>query len=273
VWTLAGLGLLCIATVGLEGALRERKALRLMWSDPAALADWSRTAPSFDAVIIGTGGVMLLLELFHLAWPVELSWGGHVTTSLVASAGTLLGAAGLLFLAARRWSPAAATLGLGLVTLGVTGLTPMLLGREPASLDQRYSGHWNVLLFGFSMMTAFWLWLAGVWQQQLDGTAAWTPAGRLLAILPRIGLGAGAMGVLTAFVLAVWPRLVTLAPRGSGFDDVVLGVAGHLVLILVLLAAGRRWGRPAGIFLAAQATVSLVIFCVVRVAEFVEVER
>ncbi len=110
------------------------------------------------------------------------------------------------------------------------------------------------------------MWLAGVWEQQLDDQGrAWTTTGRLIPLAKRGSFAAGAFGVLFALQMGVWPAL----DQVEGFDDsaarVVWGSAGMVLLMAALSWAYVKCRGPAFRTLLMLNSVALVFFGFVRI--------
>ena len=57
---------------------------------------------------------------------------------------------------------------------------------QAASLEARFPARFNTIIIGLTVMMWVWIWLYGVWHQQLDDGVAWTTAGHMRSRLPRI---------------------------------------------------------------------------------------
>lgn len=256
-----------------EGWFETRRRYRLMWENPSALSSPRSSWPLIPQSALAVGVGLILLSGLHLARPAAMPWGGYRLSSLaIGIAGVVAGAA-LFALANREWRAGLADVAQGLLAVGVCGFAAAFLAQHPAEVMARMPAHLNAVLIGLSLMTGFWCWLSGVWAQQLDAGEGWTTAGRIVGLTPRYSTGTGLLALFVAVFMSCWPRLEGMAHSDATFGRIAMGVAGHLLLVLALLVCGRRWKRVSFFVLAGGATVSLVVFVIVRAAEFVTVVR
>jgi hypothetical protein len=158
---------------------------------------------------------------------------------------------------------------LGLTTVAAAALAVALAPGVQDSLGRGFPVVFNAFMIAMAVMSWLWSWLAGVWRQQLDGGRAWTSAGRLIVHCERFAFLAGCLAVLVGSLMALWPRMDVIAAPDSSLGRVAGGVAGHLLLILVLIRNGRVLGRSAFGILTVMSVLSLVLFITVRAHPFV----
>jgi hypothetical protein len=243
-----------------EGHAAERFALQLMWSNPAALAHPATKPTGFDQTTGLVAAAIVVMQALPLFFPNLSSHGGHFLADIACAMASCIAAIAMFFLIARRWSALRAMLACTLMSLGIAALFTTLAGSEVSAARPHVSAHLAFTLLGLAVMAGIWTWLAGVWQQQLDVAVAWTPAGRLLSILP------GMVWLTASLGAAIGLRLGLKASSAGAAGVLRLGatvaaIAGYLLLIAVLSAAARRWNRPFGLSLAALAAVSLAFLC------------
>lgn len=247
-------GLVVGGFAALEGAAHRHRRARA-W--PHALKNLTAPPPAWPGFHYSVGiiGVaILVLTCVHVA----TIWA---TVSAFAAGGALLAMVG------RRWDENLADLGVGLLSIGIASLPLVVLrsSQEPSWLW--FANVFNGLVIGLAMAVAFWHWLAGVWDQQLDDGRAWTTAGRLVRNARRVGFLCGATGVLVSLQLAFWPRF----PRVEGLDDSTsrwfFGVGGDLLLVLALTYSARAAGKATLAWLAVFAIASLASFVLIRLGD------
>ena len=144
-----------------------------------------------------------------------------------------------------------------------------VLPRQPQALADRFPLIFNALVLGCGLCCFFWMWLAGVWEQQLTPHgAAWTTTGRLVPVAKRTSFLAGAFGVLFALQMGVWPVM----DQVEGFDNsagrILAGYGGMGLLILAVAWAYAKTRRPAFRTLITLNGVALVLYGLVRVLPY-----
>jgi hypothetical protein len=245
----------CAAMVGgftLIAGLMARRNRRQHLLHPERLREPPPEWPGYrySAGLVGVG--VLILGCAQLVF----GWTGPAA---------LVTGAAMLALAHRSWNENLADTGLALITLGIVALILIPLGRRTWWTPDAWAGVYNQVLIGLAVMTAFWYWLADVWEQQLDHGRAWTTAGRLIPITRRIGYLAGAAGVLVSLNLSIWPKFEFVFGHDNSTGRWVWGLLGNGLLIASLLYATRRVGRSTVAWLALLAGVSVVMFAMVRI--------
>jgi hypothetical protein len=156
------------------------------------------------------------------------------------SIGAFLVGVSLLVLASRRWNENLADAGLAAITLGVVAICMIgISGPRIGESSEQFAEIFNRVVLGLAIMTGFWHWLAGVWDQQLDQGQAWTTAGRMIRTARRVGFLIGIAGVLVAAVLAIWPRRPFVEAMDDSTYRWVFGLLANGLLIMSLLFAAR----------------------------------
>lgn len=242
-----------LAVFTIAGGMADRRRRRLAWPDRLhELNLGPRAWPGFRySAGLAAAAVLVLGCLF-------------ITQPLTVVSGLLAGASALA-LAARRWEENLADAGIGLMSLAV--VSACMFG-IPASVQEQpdalYAEIFNRALIGLAVMTWFWHWLAGVWHQQLDDGQAWTTAGRLIRTSHRVGYLLGAVGVLIAVHLAIWPRLPQVIIADDHLWRWVVGLGGHTLLFLALAGSARRTGKATLAWLSLFTVASAVTFILIR---------
>jgi len=269
VLTLIGLSATVSVFVGLESIGRLRRRWRAARTNPDALLeaqpDWPGMRPSVGAVAIA----LILLVCFTLTAPPTETLMAPWLAALVTAACALAAGSFCFVLVGRRWSVNLSDAALGLITLSFASLAIACVPSDEIGLSERYPMVFTAVIIALALSCWFWVWLARVWRQQLDGGQPWTTAGRLVPVCEAFSFFAACIGLVLAWLMAIWPKL-----RGVGVSDdspgrMTAGVAALLYLLLVMLWNGRVLKRPSFHLLAALATAALVCFIVVRAAPFV----
>jgi hypothetical protein len=238
----------------LEGAAHRHRRARA-WPD--ALENLTAPPPAWPGFrySVGIVGVaILVLTCVHVA-------------TIWAAASAFLAGGALLAMVGRRWEENLADLGVGLLSIGIASLPLVVLRGQEKPTWLWFANVFNGLVVGLAAATGLWHWLAGVWEQQLDGARPWTTTGRLIRNARRVGFLCAATGVLVSLQLAFWPRF----PRVEGFDDGTsrwfFGVGADLLLVLALTWSARAAGKATLAWLAVFAVASLASFVLIRLGD------
>ncbi|MBI5762975.1 MAG: hypothetical protein HZA51_05555 [Planctomycetes bacterium] len=233
-----GLALLLLAATVVQD-VRYRRRRHAAWPDRLddLLAPYSRW-PAYVQVESILAGVILILGVYQLVRSVTPTvWLGFASTSACLVAGTTC-----LFMAYRRWSGNTSGLGMALLTLAMVDLccTLALLflpAQDEADYGARMPVFFNAALFGLAIMIALWSWLGRFWVQQLHDGVGWTTTGRMIPYARMTAFFLGALAVLLAFQMALWPNSTPV-----GGDDNTGGrmIAGLLAIAMLTLINGRR---------------------------------
>jgi hypothetical protein len=176
----------------------------------------------------------------------------------------LLAGASVLGLATRAWDENLADTGLGLITLAVVSLLMLSIPEAQPNRASYFAAVFSRAILGLAVMTAFWNWLARVWEQQLDNGEAWTTAGRLIRPCRRVAFILGATAVLVSAHLAFWPKLPWVDTTDNTLGRWVWGLVANVILLAVLVGVARRTGRPTMAWLASFVTACIGAFAVSR---------
>lgn len=225
-----GVGLVTAFFCWLAGSIHHRRRVRA-WPDQ--LGRLAEAAPEWPGFRFSTGAMAILILLLGCVF---------VNRPLTGVGSVLMGGS-LLILAHRRWQESLADAGFALLTLGV--VTGCMIGL-PASAtpEARFAEIFNRAILGLAVMTGFWHWLGGVWEQQLDHGRAWTTAGRFIRVTRRVGFLVGATGVLVGACLAFWPLRQYVSDLDNTRGRWIWGLLAYGLLVLSLLFATRRTGKP-----------------------------
>jgi len=122
----------------------------------------------------------------------------------------------------------------------------------------------NAMLVALAVMAWLWGWLSGVWRQQLDDGKAWTTTGHMVGPAADFAFQAAGVGLIVALLMAAWPRMDAIGTGDDSMGRMLFGIGGHLLLILALLAGGRRTGRTRYGRAVVVTVLSLLLFIGVR---------
>jgi len=233
-----------------QGLIRQHRR-KTAWPDRL----WQLTEPhpewpGFRASAGAAGLAVLLLGCLRMDSPLTVGCAA-------------LAAGCLLRLAHRRWNEYLAELGMALATLAVCAAVVLAapLGEHGPA---RFPKMLNALLAGLACMTFIWHWLAVVWDQQLLDGQAWTTAGRMIPAAKRVGLAVGALGVLVAVELALWPLSPASAGRSQTASGWLAGLAGNAALLAALAWSARKTAGAVRRGLLGLAGLAVGLFVAVR---------
>lgn len=268
-WVLAllmGSALMLGGLVAVQG-LSWKNSPRTAWrKDVLFLLRPPRSWPGVQQSVYALGMFVLALGCFLLVFPAPAGSFAGVLPAATCSVACLIAAVAVFAVANRRWTDSLGEVSIGLLTLSICCAVFVFVPRGPSALADRFPLLFNALVFGCGLSCLFWMWLAGVWEQQLDDQGrSWTTAGRLIPLAKRGSFAAGAFGVLFALQMGVWP----VQDQVEGFDDsaarVMWGYAGMVLLMAALSWAYVKCRRPAFRTLLMLNSVALVFFGFVRI--------
>ena len=230
-----------------------------------------RSWPGFRATCAIIAAVVLLLVAHHLAHPVSLPVGGFRLSTLVTSGAAITAATAGFLLIARSWSRGLGEAALGLSTLSLCAVAASLVPSHPIPLAERYPMLFCAWIFGLSGAAALWSRLAEAWSPTQDESQAGIVGEWPVRLVPhthRFSFLSAVLGVMVAFLLAVWPQLSFVATTDDDLGRVLAGLAANLFLLLVMLWCARRRRKPAFHVLTGLAFVSMAGFLVIRLLPF-----
>ncbi|MEE9294065.1 MAG: hypothetical protein V3W34_03750 [Phycisphaerae bacterium] len=261
---LVGLSVVLCAFVGLRSALARAARWRAVREHPDGLLESFAEWPAFRKTAGAVGLLLILLISYELAsWPMSGSLSGRARCAIITVCAVCSGTA-MFRLFGERWSANFADAAMGLLTLGVGAWSLLFLPTEPEAASERFPLVFNSLLIAFAVMTWLWVWLGRIWLQQLDHGKAWTAGGRLSAYSPGFGFFVACVALVNGSVMAFWPRFRSVGVFDDSVGRVAAGMAGYLLLLLVLLWSRRASGRASFGVLALLAVFSLLAFVAVR---------
>ncbi len=243
---------------------RQQSRWRAAHFDPDSLP-LAMVDPRGIRISAGILGIVLILLIFLHVLAPAVSTMEHVAVAL----GALAAGAACFALADQRWSINHADVAMGLVT-GAFCVLSVTFVPESASLAQRYPMVFNVLLISLAASSALWIWLAKVWRQQLDGDKPWTTAGHLVPQCEGFAFYSSCMAVVLATLMTVWPRMKSVVTMDHSLGRTAAAIAGHLVVLGVLVWGRRQMKRPGTALLIVWTVLSLVGFIALRAEPFTD---
>ena len=224
--------------------------------------------PGFRAgcTVLATG--VILLVGFHLVIPVEMGGSGFRLCTFVTSGSAAIAAVASFLLLARSWSRSLAEAAMGLTTLSLCGAALAFVPAHPGSLGEWYPLLFSAMIVGLALATALWTWLSIFWARQADTCGPTTTTGRLVPHTKRFAFLSSALALIVAALLAVWPRLPSIAAMDDDLGRVVIGLAANLFLLLVMLWCSRKLRRMTFHILTLFAVILAAGFLVMRLLPF-----
>lgn len=211
--------------------------------------------------------MVIMLVSYHLAVPVGVVSLAHWATFFVVAVAAALAASADFVLVSRAWSTALADAGIGLVSLAIASIAVMFVPTEPRSMADRYPMVFSALVVGLSAATFLWAYLAGVWMVRRSKGEAST-AVRLIPHAKRAAFLNAVAGLGVATLLALWPRLPSIAVTDDTLSSMATGVSAELVLLLVVGWCARHLRRLTFHILTLLVLLSIAGFVAVRVLPF-----
>ncbi len=260
----AGLSTLLCGFVAAEGVGIRRSRRRAMFVDPDRLLTGHESWPAFRKSAGAVCVLLLLLTGYELASAASVGVVSGRLRALVLSLSGAAAAAAMFALTARRWSVNLAELAMGLATLGAASTALLLVPSAPQSAEERFPMVFNALMAGLALMAGFWVWIGRVWAQQLDNGRAWTSAGRISKLSAGFAFFVACLALINGSLIAAWPRLGPIGVFDDSLGRMAASVAGHLLLLLVVLWCGRTTGRLSFGVLAVLVGFSLVLLILTR---------
>ncbi len=271
IW-IVSVGMILTLFIAAEGFIEYQRAWRELRRTPHKIGDHSMEWAGLDDSCTSLGLLLLIAVFAQLSMVLKCHWASERLVALILGVSSIVTGISLLRLVTRRWRIGLADIGLGLLSVGVATLLLTVLPFEPIALEERIPARFNTIIIGLTVMMWVWIWLYGVWHQQLDDGAAWTTAGHMRSRLPRIIVALAVISLVAAGMMSGWPRLKLIGGHDASFLRIGFGVIGHLFLILTLIVLARRWKHaPLGV-LAGVASLSLCAFLVIRLSVFSEIK-
>lgn len=267
VWLLV-LAVLVMVSVCVSGWL-DRKPLRDLMIPPlrddAESADAKPGWPGLALSITIVSLFILLLGYYHLLVPVKFDLTGPLLGGLIVALSTALCALSCFVMFRRTGQVYAAEAAMGLTTFALCSLAALSIsGKELPAADQ-YPLLFTAVIVGFAASTVLWVQLASVGRRHRDSGRIDTVTARLFPQFTRFAFFSGALGLLASSVLAIWPRLPTIATMDDTLGRVTAGFAANLFLLLTALWSARRLRRPTFHMLAILTVLSCGGFILARI--------
>jgi hypothetical protein len=120
------------------------------------------------------------------------------------------------------------------------------------------------MLLALAVMVAWWSWLARFWGQQLLEDVPWTTAGRMIPLAKSTAFLIGALSVLVAFKMALWPKGTAIEVEDRSAGRLAAGLLAEFVLAVVFVIQAKKEGRPTLAALAMAILISAGVFIFVR---------
>jgi hypothetical protein len=225
---------------------------------------WPGFRVSFGAVALA----VLLLTCYQLAVPVGVAGGDFRVSVLVALASTSVATWACFSLLSRSWSPNLADVTVGLFSWSLCCLAVSVVPAYPKPLAERYPVILNAMIVGLALAMASCTWLATSprWRSQADKMRI-IPA----ALIPHARRGACLSAVLAVTLgglMALWPRLPSIAVPDDSMGRVTAGFGGNLFLLLAVLFSARRLESLALHILTFLAVASVAGFMLMRILPY-----
>ncbi len=226
-----------------------------------------RSWPGLQGSVLWAGLFVAMMGIILLIFPSTADAFRRSGPPLAAAAAALVAGVAVFLVVHRHWREGLGELAFGLLTMMLCMLGMLLVPAEPVPLVQRFPMILNALVLSCAVATGLWMWLAGVWVQQLmPGGWAWTTAGRLIPAARRSSFMAAAFGVVFALGMGMWPLENTSDDNSWG--RVLCGTLAVLVLIGCITWSYLCTRRPAFRSLVMLSTFALVLFGYIRYLPF-----
>jgi len=211
---------------------------------------------------------VILLTCYHLLVPLDRMSGGAAACGAWSSV-----CAGLLALSALTvmslpggWHGSDVLVGSG--SLALCGAATMALPASWDTLGERYPVMFNAMIVGLTVACVLCVRIA----HAAPGVGVIGNMGGFDRILQfsarRFVFLNGALAVLIATAMALWPRLPTIATMDDSLGRVTSGMGANLALLLALLWCSRKQPRPSFHLLTLMCAASTVGFLVVRILPY-----
>jgi len=269
-------GATVVAMVSLAGLLAAATLLRRQFAERPDGADnagetvrpsaepWPGFRASVAAVALSVG----LLVTYHLASPTTLSRSDDRIVALATAVSAGLAGFSCFLLASRTYRGYLIDAGMGMSSLCLAALATLAVPNHPRDLGERYPILLNAMIVGLTIASGGWTRLAIVWKASEGRVRGFAAGARLVFHAKRFAFLSGALALVLAALMAVWPRLPFIAAADDSFGRMAGGLAANLALLLVLLASARRLHWMPLQMAAIMAVVSTAGFVMVRLIPF-----
>ena len=211
---------------------------------------------------------VLLLGCYQLAVPVAVGNIGFRFSALVMSGSAGLAAWACFTLVSRFWSPNLADVGVGLASLALAGIAVSLVPSYPESLTERYPVIFNAMMVGLAVAAALCTWLATRRPRKPDEDRGATLEGRLIPHAKRGAFLSAVLAVAIGGLMAVWPRLPSIAIDDCSVGRVTAGFGANLLLLLVVTWSARRLKKTTLHVLSLLVVASAAGFMIMRMLSY-----
>jgi hypothetical protein len=216
-----------------------RKRYRLAWNAPDRLLT-AEDRPVLITTFITLFAITILAVAGTMLVPLTEWWAGGPRASATLFVSGIVSAAGVWLSLRWGYSHSRAILAAALLAVGLAGGLRLLLWDNP-----NRATHAMLLMLALAVGAAFWVWLTGVWQQQLDGGRAWTVAGRVLALARTLVIAHVALAVLCGWAIPLgrYRGDATQVEAGVPVGQPGVGwvIAAHVITGLVLARRAVAW--------------------------------
>ncbi len=261
--------LLMSAVVAIQGHSWRSSRDRAWIQDVDYLLRPPRSWPGLEPSVAAMGLFVVVLSGLMLVYPVPAGSFRHVLPSGVCVVAALVSGVAVLAVANRNWTESLGDLGLALISIAWCAAVLAFMPSQPVGLYERFPLIFNALILGCAVTTIFWIWLGGVWQQQIaDDGRPWTTAGRLVPLTRRAALTAGMFGVLFSLQMGLWGRVEEVHEFDNSAARLLWGYGCMLLLAAAVGLAYARTRRPAFRVLIMLTCVAMVFFGFMRVLPY-----
>jgi len=126
----------------------------------------------------------------------------------------------------------------------------------------------NVLIVGLTAACAICLWATNRFGQHLAPNSSAEGSPWFLPAVKRFAFLNAAMAIQIALIMAIWPRLPTIATMDDSLGRVLAGLGANLALLCVVLACAYRQRRPAFHILTVMAMITTGTFLWIRMQPY-----
>ena len=247
----------------------DRKPLRDLIHHPANNHSRSATAaPGWSGLPLSITLVslfILVLSCYHLLVPVGFLDSDPRLGSLIVALSTALSAVSCFAMYRRTEQVHLAEAAMGLATFALCHLASLSVSADHLPADDRYPLLFTATIVGFALSTALWVRLATLGRADRERSKTDSITARLYPQLTRFAFLSGALGLLASAVMAIWPRLATIATMDDTLGRVCAGFAANLFLLLTVLWSARRLRRVTFHALAILTVLSCGGFILARI--------
>jgi len=245
-------------------ALRQDRSPAGGGEDPVLTYPYPGLPVAFTSLAL----VVTALTAYQLLVPVHLGAGGEALSSAVLAGSSGLAATASLATLRFNWSPYRADAGITLESLSLCAAATILVPSEPTALGDRYPMIFNAIMIGLIAGSVICVFSARKLRARSNGRSAETFEWRLSCWLMRFAFFNAALAVVAGAMMAIWPKLPTVATMDDSLSRVAVGTATYLLLVLVLIWCARRLRQSSIHGLTILAVMAACAFILVRLLPF-----